>query len=190
MLPSGGSFLRMRMFQYAYMLTDNENWSFSFGAAAGVYLRNVDVSKFNPKTPTDPTLYNYESHSARPDANIGLEFQNKNFTIGASTTHLFSLANPDTLFSIINHRVGYFVYKNKINESVRFDVGLQVMNRQNVTVAEFNTMFRFSTVNGLKAGIRDAFEVGLSYRTSKIAVLQAGIYVTPEFRVCYSYDHV
>jgi len=175
------------MLTYAYQLSNDDKWSLSMGLSAGVFLRSTDISLLNPYTPGDQYIYNVPENTIKPDANLGIEFQNSFLILGASSTHLFALGNSDSLFYNSNHIFGYAIYKNTSNELIHFNIGTQIVYRNNLIVLEGNANVKFRYSNGTR-NVRDVFDIGLSYRTSKIAVLALGFYITEDLRLGYAYD--
>ena len=173
---------------YAYRIESNRNWSLSMGLSAGVFSREIDGSLFEAQNVTDPTLYYNMERVLKPDANVGIEFQSKHFILGLSSTHILSMARDSTTFLNTNHRYGYAIYKNTDSELFNYNLGLQVVNRYNLTVLEWNTSIRFKSATGLTTGAREIFDIGLTYRTSKQMTLLLGVNINSNFRVGYAYD--
>ncbi len=176
------------MLTYAYRIANDPDWSLAMGISAGVFSRFVDGSLFEAEDVTDATLFSDLERIISPDANLGFEFQNRHFIFGISTTHLFSVIKDSTLFLNTNHRYGYAIYKNTDSELFNYNLGLQVVNRNNLTVLEANTSIRFKHPTGLASGPREIFDLGLTYRTSKQITLLLGINITQNFRVGYAFD--
>ena len=176
------------MLTYAYRIESDKDWSLSMGLSAGIFARTIDETQFDAETVIDPTL-NYTTEKVlKPDANIGVEFQNKNFIFGLSSTHILSIAKDSTAFLNSNHRYGYAIYKNTDSELLNYNFGLQVVNRPNITVLDGNASMRFKSPTGLTTGPREIFDIGLTYRTSRQITALFGINITPDLRVGYAYD--
>lgn len=176
------------MLTYAYRLSNNIDWSFSMGLSAGVFSRFIDGSLYEAENVNDLSLYTDLEKEIRPDANVGVEFQSSYFIFGLSSTHLFSIFKPEKLFLISNHRYGYFIYKNTDSEILNYNMGLQIVNRNNLTVFEGNASVRFKHATGLTQGPREIFDIGLTYRSSKQLTLLFGLNIAPNIRVGYAYD--
>ena len=108
------------MLNYAYRLSNDQFWSLSFGVGLGAYIRTIDISSYAPVTDLDPALLRDVAPQTKPDANIGVEFQNASFIFGLSSTHLFSVFKDSTLFLNANHRYGYAIYKNTRSEILNY----------------------------------------------------------------------
>lgn len=176
------------MLTYAFRISNESDWSLSMGLSAGIFSRSVNGSLYNPVTIIDPLLLYNINNVSSPDANLGAEFQNQNFIIGISTTHLFSIGKPDNLFLNTNHRYGYFIYKNDKIELFNYDAGLQIVNRNNLTVLEANGIIHLKHQTGLSSESREMLDIGLTYRTSQQMTFLFGINITPNFKVGYTYD--
>jgi len=173
---------------YAYRIGDDLNWSLSFGLSGGIVSRSINTSDFNPKTPSDPTLYKYNDNSLQPDANVGVEFENNHFILGISSTHLFALKNSANLFLNSNHRYAYAIYKNTSNEMLNYNLGLQMVNRENLTILEGNARVQFRKPLGLTNSLRNIFDIGLTCRTSKMITFLIGFNIVQDLHIGYAYD--
>ena len=177
---------------YAYRMSPNEDldsWSIAMGLSAGLFARTINGSEYDPTDTTDPTLIYYNLTTYKPDANFGIELQTKYLVFGLSTTHLFAINKSSDLYQNTNHRYLYAIYKNTDSEYFNFSFGSEVVNRNNLTVVEANSMIRFKRPTGLYEGPRELFDIGLSYRTTSQLSLLLGINITSNFRVGYSYDY-
>ena len=176
------------MLTYAYRISNHRDWWFSMGLSAGVFVRSVDGSLFEPVTVSDPSIRYDMERIIKPDANVGFEFQSDHFIYSFSSTHLFSVYKPDSLFLNTNHRYGAVIYKNTNPELFNYHIGLQLVNRYNLTVIEGNVSFRFKNPTGLVGGPREIFDLGMTYRSSRQITLLFGINLTSNLRIGYAYD--
>jgi type IX secretion system PorP/SprF family membrane protein len=177
------------MASYAFRISKHQSWSLSLGISAGVFIRSIDGSLFEADNTSDPSIYNTKEKSIKPDFNVGLEYQNTKFIVGFSTTHLFSIFKSNDLYLNTNHRYGYAIYKNNNAKSFNYNIGIQVVNRYNLTVMEINTTFRIKQQTGLIHGAKEIFDVGLTYRSTRQITALFGINISPNARVGYAYDH-
>lgn len=177
------------MLTYAFRIGNDRNWSLAMGLSGGVFYRSIDGSRFEAEVINDPSI-NYDTEkSIIPDANAGIEFQNTSFIIGLSSTHLFSIGKSDDSYLNTNHRYGYVIYKNNNAEAFYYKVGLQVVNRYNLTVLEGNVFFRLKHSTGLQKGPREILDFGMTFRSSRQMSFLLGILITPNLRIGYAYDH-
>lgn len=177
---------------YAFRISpniDQDSWALSFGLSAGIFVRTVNGSEYDPTDAVDPAITYSDMTSYSPDANIGIEWQNNHFILGLASTHIFALGNSYSLFQNTNHRYLYAKYKYTEAENFNFSFGMEGVNRSKLTYAECNASIRFKHPTGLENGPRELFDVGLSFRTTKQLSLLLGVNITNNFRIGYSYDH-
>jgi type IX secretion system PorP/SprF family membrane protein len=177
------------MLTYAYLITNDRDWSLSMGLSAGMYTRSIDGSHYEAVTINDPSLDYNQERIISPDANVGVEYLSAHFILGVSSTHLLSIGKTDDMLLNSNHRYGYVIYKNNNLKLFYYKVGILVVNRYNLTVLEGNMLIRFKHPTGLLQGPREIFDFGLSYRSSRQMTFLAGLLLTPDLRVGYAYDH-
>ncbi len=177
------------MLSYAFRIENDREWCLSLGLSGGVFYRSVNGSLFEAETVNDPSV-NYNSENiTRPDANAGMEFQSSRFIFGLSSTHLFSIAKSDEMYLNSNHRYAYVIYKNNNSELFYYKLGVQVVNRQNLSVIEGNVFIRLKHSTGLMKGPREILDVGMTIRSSRQMSFLAGVLITPNLRLGYAYDH-
>ena len=136
----------------------------------------------------DPAIFSTLQTNIRPDANVGIEFQSHHFIIGLSTTHVFSLYKDSSLFLNSNHRYGYIVYKNDESGFFNYNLGLQIVNRYNLTIFEGNATIRFKRPTGLRSGPVELFDIGVTYFTSNEFAFLVGINITSDLRIGYAFN--
>jgi len=108
--------------------------------------------------------------------------------LGFSSTHLFAIGKADNLLLNTNHLYGYAIYKNTNSELFNYNLGMQVVNRYNLTVYEGNAAVRFKHPTGLTTGPREISDVGLTYRSTNQMAFLMGLNLTNNFRVGYVYN--
>jgi len=176
------------MVTYAYRISDDQDWSFAMGLSAGVFTRFVDGSLYQAATTNDPSISYAMQQITRPDANIGFEFQSEHFIYALSSTHILSINKSDNTFLNANHRYGAVIYKNTDPEIFNYHLGLQLVNRNNLTVVEGNVSLRFKHQTGLIRGPQEIFDIGMTYRSSSQMTFLFGLNLSPNVRVGYAYD--
>jgi len=176
------------MLTYAYKIGNNQDWSVSMGLSAGLFSSSIDGSLLEAENVSDSYLYSNIDRILKPDANFGVEFQSKHFIAGLSSTHLFSYVKDTSLYLNTNHRYGYLIYKNTELELCNYNIGIQVVNRYNLTVLEGNASIRFKHPTGLTTGPSEIFDLGITYRTSHQLTCLLGVNISPDFRIGYAYD--
>ena len=176
------------MLTYAYRISNERDWALAFGLSAGVFTRFNDVTRLTPNTEVDPSILYDKNSIIRPDANVGLELQSTYLVVSISSTHLFSIRSSDNLFLNSNHRYGLIIYKNTNPEFFNYHFGVQVVNRDNLTVVEGNAGLRFKRNTGLVSGPVEIFDIGATYRSSQSMTLLFGINLSRNVRIGYAYD--
>jgi type IX secretion system PorP/SprF family membrane protein len=183
------------MVSYAFRIAKKKKWEFSMGLSAGVFMRTLNGSLFEPDDVNDPSISYASERTIDPDLNVGFEFQNTHFIYGISSTHLFSIGKSNTSFlKNANHRYAYAIYKNDNPEFISYSMGMQVVNRSDLTILEGNLSFRLKhlarliNASPLLKGPKESLDFGVTYRSSRQVSLLAGIMITPYLRIGYAYD--
>ena len=181
------------MFTYVYRLAKKDAWTLSMGLSAGIFSRSINGSLFEAEYQQDPSLFYYNRKIIEPDVNTGIEFQNIHFIYGASATHLFSTGRHDSLMMITNHRYAYAIYKNDNPQLFTYTLGIQVINKENLTIVEGNASLRIKhkpkLIEGtLLRGPQEIIDLGLTCRSSRQLTFNFGIMITSFIRIGYSYD--
>ena len=176
------------MVTYAYRISNNMDWSLAMGLSAGVFSRLSNGSQFEADTPVDPAIPYGKDIYQEPDANLGFEFQSTYFICSLSSTHILSINKSSSTFLNTNHRYGSLIYKNSDPEMFNYHIGVQFVNRNNLTVVEGNLNVRFKRITLLQSGPRESFDLGFTYRSSHQMTLLFAVNVTSNMRVGYAYD--
>jgi type IX secretion system PorP/SprF family membrane protein len=176
------------MATYAFRVNTNRYSWLSMGLSAGIFYRSVNTSLYEAEIINDPTI-NYDVETVlRPDLNIGFEYQTSHFIFSLSSTHLLSIGKQNTLLMNSNHRYCGINYKNTDLLLFNYNVGLQMVNRQNIFIVEGSTCIRIKHQTGLMSGPREIVELGATFRISRQLTLLAGIYINPDCKVGYVYN--
>jgi type IX secretion system PorP/SprF family membrane protein len=181
------------MVAYAFRIAKKDKWTLSMGLSAGLFSRSVNGSLFEPDNLQDPSLLYYNLKSTKPDANVGVEFQNIHFIYGISSTHLFSMGKSDSLIRNANHRYAYAIYKNDEPRQFSYSAGVQIINKYNSTVVEGNVSLRLKhkprLMEGtLLRGSQELLDFGLTCRSSRQMTFNLGMMITSYIRIGYAYD--
>lgn len=184
------------MATYAYRIKGERNRVFTLGLSGGVFSRTIDGSLYDSDILNDPTIDYSIEETTQPDANVGMEFISSRFVFGLSSTHLFSIRKSENSYHNTNHRYGYLIYKNNDFEHFFYKVGIQIINRNNLTIYEGNTLIRLKHGTGLLKGPKEFLDFGFAYRfsrhndyrSSNQLAFMMGLLLSPDIRVAYSYD--
>jgi type IX secretion system PorP/SprF family membrane protein len=181
------------MISYAFRIAKKDKWALSMGLSGGMFIRTLDASKLEAETGGDPSLINLYKKTSKPDIDAGFELQTSHFIAGASSTHLTSMGKADTLFLNTNHRYAYAIYRNDNPRVFSYSLGLEVVNRYDLTVVEANCFIRVKRpakmITGpLNKGPQEILDIGITCRTSREMTFLLGVMISPYFRVGYAYD--
>lgn len=182
----------------------------SLGIAGGVTQYGLDGNKLEPLDENDPILPDGKIATWRPDIRLGIYYHNSRWYAGVSLQDLFAGTNSDedfqfnqnSLESIYRNIHGYFIAGAlfELERGLLLRPSLMVKDDfRGPTSVDVNAMFVFN----------DRFWIGGGYRTrakvfnrdyaetsvNKLSSLNsvsgiAQFYVTPKFRIGYSYDHM
>lgn len=180
------------MASYAYRISIRKKWALAMGLSGGVFTRTTDGTRLEAETMNDPSLSFLYQKMTRPDVNAGVELQNSHFIFGLSSTHLFSIAKPDSLYLNANHRYAYAIYRNDEPENYGWSLGLQVVNRYNMTVGEANMSVRLKQLSRLikgptLRGPQEVLDLGMTVRSSGEISALCGLMVNSYLRIGYAY---
>jgi len=176
------------MLTYAYRIADDDkNSAFSMGLSAGVFSRFFDGSAYEPEQENDQAISTNNLTYIRPDANLGMEYQSNLFIAGLSVTHVFSILSTETLYLNSSHNYGYLIFKITKPEFASYYLGAQVVNQGGNFYYEGNAMVRIKKPTGLNPGPQELFDLGISYRNTRLLTAFAGINISRNFRVAYTY---
>ena len=176
------------MVTYAYRISNDQSWALAMGLSAGFFTRFINYSLFYADAVADPSLNIVADKITKPDANIGLEFQSTHFIGSLSMTHILSWKQSDKLFLNTPHEYGSIIYKNSNPEVFNYHIGVQLVNRYNMTVMEGNLNIRFKRPTGLQSGPKEIFDLGFTYRTSQQMTFMVAFNITSNMRIGYAFD--
>ena len=172
---------------YSYRLTFNEEMHLSFGLALGVLDHRVNYSKAVVENNSDPALINDDAHKTAFDGNAGLMFKWKNLVVAASAPHL--LENKTTYFDTYSrsrytqarHYMGTVNYKFNVMADKGVSISPQVLVRYLP-----NAPFQFDA--NLTVDWENKFWVGATYKNDYAVAANAGISISKQLYIGYSYD--
>jgi type IX secretion system PorP/SprF family membrane protein len=176
------------MINYAYRVPLQKKRFISMGLSAGLFARSINGTAFESDRDGDPAIDYGNRKLMRPDVNAGVEFQSQHLVISLASTHLLSMVKPDSLLLNNNHRYVSVVYRNEESDLASYYLGMQIVNRQTLFIAEWNACIRFKHPTGLLKGPADLFEVGLTLRSSRQMAFLFGLFITPDLRIGYLYN--
>ena len=161
----------------------------SMGLSGGFDLRSSRWSEVNTSTPDlDDPAFTFDTGTLfEPNFGFGLFFYNEKFYAGFSVPRLLQYSdNPAEQTTKLSARVAEMSYY--INAGVLFVLSNEVKLRPSTLLkwtprgtfqAELNANFIFS----------DIFTIGLTYRTTKTALILAQFYFSRQFSFGYAYEY-
>jgi type IX secretion system PorP/SprF family membrane protein len=153
--------------------------SLALGIGAGVMYKTQDFNKAEYENPEDPERQYGMMSQTRPDIDFGLEYNSKYLSVGTSVTHLGNKLNNNLTTESSPH---FYVHARgmfDLNPMWQLTPSLAWHNTKNVNQVEANvTVF-----------MKKRFWVGGSYRFQESIVFLAGVYITPNIMLGYSYDY-
>jgi type IX secretion system PorP/SprF family membrane protein len=181
------------MLTYAYRIAGKDQWSLSMGLSAGIFVRTINSSLFDPDNTNDPSLFDSYNNRVQPDVNAGFEFQNTHFVYGLSSTHLFSFSKSDSVYLNSNHRYLYAIYKNEEPRLFSYNLGVQLVNRYNYVDLEGSFSLRLKhqpqNIEGpLLKGPQEVLEFGITCRTSRQISFLGAVMISSYLRLGYAYN--
>ena len=165
---------------YAFFVPYDDEAFFAMGLGLGVMNNTYKGGDyFISRDPHDLSIPLETQSKTLPDFDFGVEFNTRNFELGASITHI-TYGYRDQM--IMRPMRNYFLYtraKFPINNNWDFIPGITLQNNRKVNAVEVNTGLRYN--NNLY--------VNFAYRNPMNLGLGVGINLNEEFRFVYSYDY-
>ena len=166
--------------KYAYHIPFSQSRSYlSLGLGAGILYKNIDGDKLVYENPADPNRIYGSKYQTSPDFDFGMEFGSKYLNLGASITHLGNRFNNSPTTQSTPHVYAYARSMLDINRQWRISPAFSWHNSKTVNQYEVNALLFYKKI----------FWVGASYRVNESAIALAGLYLTPEIMLGYSYDY-
>ncbi|NGM62989.1 type IX secretion system membrane protein PorP/SprF [Sphingobacterium sp. SGG-5] len=182
----------------------------SLGVAGGVTQYGLDGNKLEPNDMGDGKIPGGMINTWKPDIRLGIYYNNSRWYAGVSVQDLFAGTDSDEDFqfnqnaleSIYRNIHGYFIAGAlfKLERGLLMRPSILIKDDfQGPTSLDINTMFIFNDKFWIGGGYRTRSRIfkrdyedysanNLSSLNSFSGVVQ--FYVTPKFRVGYSYDHM
>lgn len=189
-------------------LDDEDTKRLSLGVAAGVTTYGLDGDKLDPNDPMDPNIPVGKMSKWKPDIRLGVYYASPKWYVGVSVQDFFSKnkENEDYVFdnlakeSLYRNINGYFMAGALLNLSEGLALRPSLLVKDDFkgpTSLDLNAMFIFHNRLWLGGGYRtrsrvfnrdysDQSAAKLSSRNAAVAIAQ--LYITPRFRLGYSYD--
>lgn len=168
---------------YAYAVWLNRTWTMNLGLALSYQTYHYDVSKITFPDFDNPAVYERMIFNNDLNADIGIEFYNRNWKIGASSHNLVSLFKKEYNYNP-NINLAYIMFREFNSDYVNMGFGISAFQYSNLYQMEFNTTAYFKRTDE-----NHPFYIGLIYRTWHEIGAIAGIELNKKFSLAYSFDY-
>lgn len=152
----------------------------ALGVDAGLLQKSIDGDfKFND--PDDPNIPTSEvSGSVFPDLGAGIYYNSDKLYVGASMSHLLEseVDYGDFTTTMARHIYATAGYRFEFSPALSLTPSFHLKNVADQTQLDINANLH----------INNRFWIGGSYRLEDAIVLMAGLNITPNLRLGYSYD--
>lgn len=188
---------------YAYNLQLNTFSYLRFGIGGGIIQQYFDKNRVDVDDADDPVIIALGERPSRifPDLNFGIEYEVEGILIGVAANHItgyfFQIeqtSQSQNLGTFSNSNYLYAIYKfpvAKMDNKVNMQFGVRGIQTGNVLQGEVNATLFFvkqSLLLSTPGREDELFWVGVAYRTSTTMVFNAGVNLTPNISLAYSYD--
>lgn len=164
---------------YAYHLRLNEKSHISFGLGFGMVNRTLKGSELIYDDMTDENGVFVNETKTKPDFDFGIGYTSEKFSVGVSSTHIDQPLNKATVLKVPRHYYLYAKYKIKAGEKINVIPSLKVRSSGFITQFDVSAMMYYAS----------RFWVGATFRMEDAIVGFAGVDITKNFRIGYSYDY-
>lgn len=167
---------------YAYSINLDYVWKLNFGLAASFQNMTYDLNLINLPTKDDPTVYQKLVHINNFNADMGLEFTNKYWRIGASSQNIFSLFFAGNKQQINSNYI-YALGRQLNEEMISYGGGAAVIQYRNLYHLELNLTSYFKSNR-----MEELFQIGAFYRLKSEMGCIVGFNLSQAISATYSYD--
>lgn len=171
---------------YAYTIRVNEVSTLSMGIKAGISMHSINYNELYTEQPDDPLMRNRENSHWLPNVGFGLYYRHESFFAGFSIPHMMQqnfLSNSvigGARFAL-KQRHYYFIAGTAIDISedvIVVPTTYVKMTRGAPAELDLTTNFLFY----------ERFMLGVMFRTRDALGVLAGLRITSQWMLCYSYD--
>ena len=175
---------------YAYRIKTSKKGTLAFGLMGGLHFQNVNLSDVTTIDPGDPAFMADINNLATPNVGFGMYYYTGSFFTGLSIPRMIDdglvmSSSGDVLKHLVVRPEKfhyYFTVGNAFTITPDFMLKPQVMLK-----AVLNSPVQMDL--NLSALFFNRFWLGTSYRSLADVSVIAGLQVTPQFLISYSYDY-
>jgi len=164
---------------YAYMLRITDKSRLSFGLGFGMVNKSLQGSKLIYDDMTDENAITTDQSKTKPDFDFGVAYNSDKMAIGISTTHIEQPLSNATVLIVPRHYYVYAKYKIKASDKINVVPSLLVKSSMFITQFDVTAQMFYSNI----------FWVGASYRSGDAIVGMAGVDITKNIKLGYSFDY-
>lgn len=166
---------------YAYNLPVGETSYLRMGLAGGFYFFNHDLSTIDADNTEDPSIKFMNDNDLKPDFNLGVEYAEQYFSIGA-TIHQFQEYFSKNNLSASNYAYAKYKYEGFNYFNLLMGTSFFLSNR--FMQGELHTSFIFKD-----GSENETWWVGGTYRTASEWNANLGLKITPSISVNYTFGY-
>ncbi|MDR0296342.1 MAG: PorP/SprF family type IX secretion system membrane protein [Prevotellaceae bacterium] len=171
---------------YAYFLDLGNAGILSMGLAGGLFIREWDIRPEHLEDVSDPILIYNEKTKYMPDFDFGIEYKGV-FKFGAVIRHIGAALSTDD-YSPDPHIWSYLSSRFNLSSSVSIEPLAAFTWRAKISRLEGGVLLYFFKTKNYTT-YNDHLWVGAVYRTDHNIALMAGVNLTPQLRLGYSFDY-
>lgn len=170
---------------YAYRIPLGKG-KLAFGLGAGLISYRINWSEVEYKDQSDAYALLGKTSVTKPDFKFGLYFNNKNFYLGVSSTHInrevYQVVQDSLTFTARMSQHGFLTCGRA------FQLGEKLIFSPSVMLRTSNGVRQGNLDLNLNFGYREMIWFGVSLRSEKSLVALIQYNITNHFKVGYSYD--
>ncbi len=171
---------------FAYKLKLNETSKLAFGLSAGLNVRQAGLTDVKLDDQTDNSFAHNASSDLLPNFGFGLYYSTSKYYVGLSTPRLlnndFKTNNTEGGTNLASEKRHYFLIAGAVfnmSETLKFKpTTLVKVTKGSPVQLDLTATFIY----------QDKVWAGLMYRTEDAVGVMAGIYITPQLALGYSFD--
>jgi type IX secretion system PorP/SprF family membrane protein len=173
---------------YTYFLDLGDYGILSMGLSGGVFIRGWHIqSDYLEEADDFPALIYNEREEYTPDFDFGLEYKGA-FKLGVAIRHVGAAGLSSDLYPPDLHIWSYLSSRFNLSYSISIEPLVAFTWRANIHRFEGGFLFYFFKIENLK-NYNDRFWIGAVYRTDHNIAFMAGINLTSQLRLGYSFDY-
>jgi type IX secretion system PorP/SprF family membrane protein len=166
---------------YAYRTRLFRNGRLALGLDAGLVQKSIDGTMFNTSGTYDPSIPSNKISARSPDFGFGVYYNNEDMYLGASVSHLFEPSFKFDNTTPLQLRRHFFImggFNYSLSRNLTLKPSFLIKSDVASSQVDINATLLYNNI----------IWAGVSYRVEDAVVLMAGVNVTNELRIGYSYD--